>query len=673
MCGIAGIYHFARDRDVDPGVLHAMTDALTHRGPDDSGLYVAGALGLGHRRLSIVDLSPAGRNPMPNEDESLWVTLNGELYNVLERRAEFEARGHVFRSHADTEMLLHLYEERGVDALEDLRGMFAFALWDAPRETLVVARDRLGKKPLYWRESGGSFAFASEIKALLADPECPREVDLAALEEYLAFQYVPSPSSILRGVRKLPPGHLLLVTPRGVEERRYWAPPCEERSDLAYEPARVELRRLLEESVRLRLMSDVPLGAFLSGGIDSSIVCALMARALDRPVQTFSIGFEGAPEDETVHARRVARHIGSQHREFVVRPDALAILPDLVWYMDEPLADPSLLPTWAVSEMARREVTVVLSGDGGDETFAGYETYRLARAYGRTDRIPLALRRLLAGAGRNAPERWARRFARLAEDPLERFLRVVTISTQGERRALLAPGVRNGREGYDALEWARAAAARVNGTGRRGSLESLLRLDLTTYMTDDVLAKVDRMSMAHALEVRAPLLDQRLVEFASGLPIGYKLRGGLSKAILKDAVRDLLPPEILARGKQGFAVPLARWFGGRFDDFVADTLSPEAVRRRGIFDPDGVANLIGRAAVPGADPRAARLLWAVLVFELWAREYLDRAPGARAVGGPRAHLVASTAAPLHGARETPYTGAAATVGRISSPLVTGHS
>jgi asparagine synthase (glutamine-hydrolysing) len=628
MCGIAGIYHYRGDRSVDPETLAAMTGALAHRGPDDTGLYVAGPVGLGHRRLSIVDLSEAGRNPMTNEDESLWLVFNGEVYNVLERRDELAARGHRFRSHTDSEMLLHLYEEKGADLVHELRGMFGFALWDSHHRTLLVARDRLGIKPLYWRATADTFAFASELKGLLADPECPRAVAPAALEDYLTYQYVPSPSTILADVHKLEPGHLLLVSPAGVVVRRWWSPPVGESSDLGYEDATAELRRLLEEAVRLRFMSDVPIGAFLSGGIDSSIVCALMAKLMDEPVKTFTIGFEGAEEDETQYARRVAAHLGSEHHEFVVRPDALAILPRLVWHLDEPLADPSALPTWAVSEIARSQVKVAFSGDGGDETFAGYESYRYARKYLELDRIPAPLRRLLARMTGGGSSRLHTRIGRLAMDPAERFLEIMTISGAAERRALLGEGVRAQLDGRDALDWARAH--------RPGApvplLSSLLHLDLTTYLTDDVLAKVDRMSMAHALEVRVPLLDHVLVEFAARLPLEYKLRGATSKAILKAAVKDLLPPDILARGKQGFAVPLARWFGGAFDTFVRDTLSHDAVVRRGMFAPAAVDELIARACTGPKDPRAGRLLWAVIVFELWARAYLDDAAPRRDSG-----------------------------------------
>ena len=638
MCGITGIYHYRGDRAADPAVLAAMTDIMTHRGPDDSGLYIAGPTGLGQRRLSIVDLSPAGRNPMPNEDDSLWITFNGEVYNVRERRPEFEARGHRFRSHTDTEVLLHMYEEMGLDFVHELRGMFAFALWDAPRKTMIVVRDRLGIKPLYWRDDHGTFAFASEMKGLLADPECARQVDPVALQDYLALQYVPSPSSMIAGIHKLPPGHMLIVTPKGVEVRRWWSPPVGVTSELSFDDAAIELRRLLEESVRLRFMSDVPFGAFLSGGIDSSIVCALMAKLMQEPVRTFTIGFQGAPEDETAYARQVARHIGAEHHEFVVEPDALAILPSLVWHLDEPLADTSVLPTWAVSEMARQHVKVTLSGDGGDETFAGYETYRMAQAYAGVDRLPSGLRQFAAGLGKGAPGRWGSRFERLSMDAIGRHARVMAIAEPGAYMPLLSPALRSSVNGHDSI---RALTARA-GAFAPGDLRALLHLDLTTYMTDDVLAKVDRMSMAHSLEVRVPLLDHKLVEFTSTLPFDYRLRGGVSKALLKHATRDLLPASILTRGKQGFAVPLKHWFGNRFEGLVGELLSPGAIARRGMFDSDGVSMLVKRATGPTPDECAGRLLWALVVFELWAQAFLDRAP----VTPPAPpHLVAREGAP----------------------------
>jgi asparagine synthase (glutamine-hydrolysing) len=636
MCGIAGIYHFGNGRTVDRDLLTAMRDRLTHRGPDDAGLHAEGPIGLAQRRLSIVDLSAAGRNPIPNEDETRWITFNGEVYNVLERRAELEAKGHRFRSHTDTEVILHLYEDHGADVVHELSGMFAFALWDGPAKRLLVVRDRMGKKPLYWRADGGTFAFASEMKALLADPSMARTVDPRALQAYLTLQYVPSPDSMLAGVRKLPPGHLLIVTPEGVEERRWWAPPTGEKVERSDDVAADELRHLLETAVERRFMSDVPLGAFLSGGIDSSLVCALMARQMDRPVKTFTIGFEGAPEDERAHARIVAQHLGAEHHEFVVKPDALSILPWLVWHMDEPLADSSTLPTWAVSEMARQHVTVVLSGDGGDETFAGYETYRMAAAYMRADRVPAPLRQLASGAagllGSTVEPAWARRFARLAQDPVERHLGFMSIAGAEDVADVLAPDLRAALAAADPFARLRPHVA---GLDPRDP-QTLLHLDLTTYMTDDVLAKVDRMSMAHALEVRVPLLDTDVVEFASLLPYGQKFRAGTSKWLLKRVAADLLPPEILARGKQGFAVPLERWFGGHFDAFVEETLSRSALERRGLFDPRGVAQLVSRArtASNGADRPAGRLLWAVLVFELWARAFLDGAGDAPAGARP---------------------------------------
>jgi asparagine synthase (glutamine-hydrolysing) len=644
MCGIAGLYHFGNGRSAEPELVRAMRDRLTHRGPDDCGMLVDGPVGIAQRRLSIVDLSEAGRNPIPNEDESLQIVFNGEVYNVLARRDEFIARGHPMRSHTDTEMLLHMYEESGVDFLHELRGMFGLALWDAPRRRLLVARDRLGKKPIYWRADGGTFAFGSELKALLADPEMPRTVDPVALQEYLTLQYVPSPRSIFAGVRRLPPGSLLLVTPDGVEERRWWTPPAGETRAAGEDEAADELRALLEEAVSLRFMSDVPLGAFLSGGIDSSVVCAIMARRMDRPIRTFTIGFEGAPEDETVHARAVARHLGAEHHEFVVRPDALGILPWLVWHLDEPLADASALPTWAVSELARRHVTVVLSGDGGDETFAGYETYRTAASYARVGRLPAPLRAVAAGVARGmdraglGADGWSRRLSRLALDPLERHLGFMSIAGRADVLAVLAPDLRAAAAARDPYALLRPHVAGLDPHDPA----TLPALDLVTYMTDDVLAKVDRMSMAHALEVRVPLLDHEVVEFAARLPYGLKWKDGVSKYLLRRVARDLLPAPILARGKQGFAVPIERWFGGKFDSFVADVLSPAAIARRGLFDPDGVAALVERATGPGRDRAAGRLLWALLVFELWARAFLDT-PG-DAPAGPRPSLVAQETA-----------------------------
>jgi len=624
MCGICGVYHY-REGDADAALVERQHQVQKHRGPDDWDVWSEGPVAFGHRRLSIVDLSPAGHQPMPNEDGSLWVTYNGELYGWPEIRSVLAARGHRFRGHSDTEAILHLYEEHGDALFPHLRGMFAFALWDRPKRRLLVARDRLGIKPLFWHDDGRRLAFASEAKALTLDPALNRAVDEEALADYLTFQYVPSPRSIWKGVQKLPPGHYLVCDATGVRVERYWSLPAETDHSLTTEAARERLRALLAEAVRLRLVADVPLGAFLSGGIDSSAVVALMARAVDEPIKTFSIGFEEQDFSELAEARRVARHLHTDHHELVVRPRALELLPRLVWHMDEPFADPSMIPTWYVSEMARREVTVALSGDGGDEAFGGYTTYGWARGYAAFDRVPAALRRIAGW-----PARWlpadhplGRRLRRVGMPVVDRHLEVMAYFTPPERARVLAPELRARLAGHDSFAAARAAHARA--AAGLGDVAALLHLDANTYMTDDVLVKVDRTSMAHALEVRVPLLDHHVLEFVARLPFEMKLRGGVTKWILKESVRDLLPAETLARGKQGFGVPLERWFGGDFGRLAREVLLDPRARRRGWLDPAGV-----EAVLAGGDlreDRRARQVFALVCLELWAQTWLDRPRG----------------------------------------------
>jgi asparagine synthase (glutamine-hydrolysing) len=621
MCGICGVYHY-RAGAPDLDLVHRQQSVIRHRGPDDWEVWSEGPVALAHRRLSIVDLSPGGHQPMPNEDGSLRVTYNGELYGWPEIRSGLAARGHRFRGHSDTEALLHLYEEDGDGLFEHLRGMFAFGLWDAPRRRLLVGRDRLGIKPLYWHDDGTRIAFASELKALMIDDRVERTVDERAIADYLAFQYVPCPGTIWKGVNKLPPGHFLVADADGVRVRRYWSLPAETDESLTEEVARERLRAVLAEAVRLRLVADVPLGAFLSGGIDSSIVVALMSQAAPEPVKTFSIGFEEESFSELPHARRVAAHLGTDHREFTVKADALSLLPTLVWQNDEPFADPSTIPTYYVSEMARRHVTVALSGDGGDESWGGYETYAFGERYARWDRIPRPLRQGLAGvsAAFGNGSDLARRLRRLGAEPVDRHLEVMAFFAPGEIEALAGHGLRAALAAHDPLDAPRRvhreAAARI------GPIAALLTLDALTYMSDDVLTKVDRASMIHSLEVRVPLIDHKVMEFVARLPFHYKRRNGVGKWLLKESVRDLLPTAILARRKQGFAVPLERWFGGGFGTLAREVLLDPRARGRGWIEPREVERLLSG---PAADPeRRAKQIFALVVLELWAQTYLDR-------------------------------------------------
>jgi asparagine synthase (glutamine-hydrolysing) len=525
-------------------------------------------------------------------------------------------------------MLLHLYEEHGERMVEHLRGMFAFALVDRSRRRLLLARDRVGKKPLFYHDDGKRIAFASELKALLLDPSVPRVVDEQALADYLTLQYVPSPETIWRGVRRLPPAHRLVCDGNGVRVERYWSLPVEPDEGHSEEFYRERLRALLAEAVRIRLMSDVPLGAFLSGGIDSSVVTALMTRVVSEPVKTFSIGFEEQDVSELEHARRVAKHLGTDHHELVVRPRALELLPRLVWQMDEPFADASMVPTYYVSEMARRHVKVALSGDGGDEAYGGYVTYPWARRYASFDRLPRAVRALAALPSRllHPDHGLGRKLHRLPLAVVDRHLEAMSFFPPRDLARVLGPDLAARLAGHDPYlpmraQYARAAAA-------AGEIPALLYLDAVTYMTDDVLVKVDRTSMLNSLEVRCPLLDHEVLEFVARIPFEYKLRGDVSKWILKEVVRDLLPPETLARGKQGFGMPLQRWLGADFGRLAREVLLDPRARGRGWLDPAGVERVLQGAGL--RDERRAYQVWSLVCLELWAQTYLDR-PGDRII------------------------------------------
>ncbi len=637
MCGVNGVFWY-RGGSADPGLVQAQARAQRHRGPDDAGVWADGPAALGHRRLAVVDVSPGGHQPMANEDGTVHVVYNGELYNWPEVMPELAARGHRFRGRSDTEMLLHLWEEKGPDLVADLRGMFAFGLYDSRRRTLFLARDRTGKKPLYWHDDGRRLVFASELKALLADPSVPCDVDAFAIADYLTFQYVPSPGCIFKGVHKLPAGHRLVCDAHGPRVECYWELPLTTDRSMSEVEAVAGLTDRLREAVSMRLMSDVPLGAFLSGGIDSSAVVALMTQVSSTRVKTFSIGFEEEELSELSHARAVAEHLGTEHHELVVRPHALDLLPRLVWGMDEPFADASMLPTWYVSEMARHHVTVALSGDGGDEAFAGYSTYAWARQYARADGIPYALRRLLSLPAVLLPEdlALARRLRRFGMNVVDRHLEVMSHFPPRGLFEVLSPELCEATRGHDPLRAARAIYERA--ACGLGKLAALPALDALTYMTDDVLVKVDRTSMMNSLETRAPLLDHHVLEWVARMPFEYKLRGDVSKWALREAVRPYLPPQILARGKQGFGVPLERWFAGQLGRLAREILLDDRTRSRGWLAANGVERLLEGAGL--RDEVRARRTFTLVCLEMWARAYLDR---------PRSELSAPTngVMPLH--------------------------
>jgi asparagine synthase (glutamine-hydrolysing) len=639
MCGIAGFVDAAAPRlamapvrlDAEFNLVHRMCEVIRHRGPDDEGIHVQPGVGLGMRRLSIIDLA-GGRQPIHNEASTVWVVFNGEIYNYRELRSELEALGHEFATSSDTESIVHAYEEWGEDAFRRLRGMFGIALWDQPKRTLLLARDRAGQKPLHYAERGDRLYFASEIKSLLAAGAVNPALDVAALDHYLAFLYTPRDSSIFQGVRKLPPGHFLRWRDGRSEVVRYWQIAADEPFSGSEEEAVEGLRRVLRDAVSSHMMSDVPLGAFLSGGVDSSGVVGLMAQASARPVKTFSIGFDDPAFDELEHARTVARHFGTDHHEFVVKPDGLSILGDLISHFDEPFADSSAIPTWYVSEIARRHVTVVLSGDGGDELFGGYDRYLPHPRVAAFDRAPLpGLRAAAALAWPLLPHgaRGKNFLRHVAKDAAGRYLDSITFFQPDERAALYADGAR--------AALASSAEARLWPHFERFRALShdsgMMRFDFETYLPEDVLTKVDRMSMAHSIESRVPLLDNTVIDYAATLPARFKIRAGRRKHVLKEALRPLLPAGILDRKKQGFGIPLGTWFRGGLTDLFSDVLESPRARQRGYFEPAFVSRLV-KEHLSGQRDHTLRL-WQLTVFELWHREYLDTA----AVGSAAAHVV----------------------------------
>ncbi|MEW6247483.1 MAG: asparagine synthase (glutamine-hydrolyzing) [Nitrospirota bacterium] len=628
MCGIAGQVTADR-RPVAKHVIEAMGERLRHRGPDDHGIYVRGHVGLAHRRLSILDLSPAGHQPMTNEDGSVWLVFNGEIYNFEELRRLLEDR-HTFRSRTDTEVIIHLYEQHGVQCLSMLRGMFAFAIWDERTQRLVLARDRLGKKPLFYSVLQGGLMFASELKALLAGG-IPRDIDPVAIHYYLTYQYIPAPRTIFRNVRKLLPGHVLVYEDGKASESSYWSLRYDDkltgRTDREYVE---EFRSLLQESVRLRLASDVPLGAFLSGGVDSSSIVAEMSRLMTQPVKTFSIGFKEAAYNELPYARDVAKRFGTNHHEFIVESSAVDILPTLVRVYDEPYADSSAIPTFYVSQLCRQFVTVVLNGDGGDELFGGYPRYRFrpidhlaSRLIGNSTNVAIAaaeLRKLIARLPGDVPEiRGIQcRLDRLFMPIDQRYLERICYFTPAEAEALYTSGfgqtVRGYRAGELMSQWFDEAQAST-------FLDKLLSVDTRSYLPDDLLVKVDRATMAHGLEARSPLLDHRLVEFAASLPVHMKIRNGETKYLLKEAMRDVLPDSILNRDKKGFGVPIDRWFRIDCHELVRETLLSDRCTSRGYFKSNRVRQII--ETHQQTDDNYGSRLYALLMLELWHREYMD--------------------------------------------------
>ena len=649
MCGIAGGAWTSNGEPLTTPVLQAMADVLRHRGPDDDGVYLSSSdgddqatgAGLAFRRLSIIDLQ-SGHQPLANEDETIWVILNGEIYNYRELRTELQARGHQFRTESDTETIVHLYEEHGDDFVSRLRGMFAIALWDDKRKRLVLARDRIGQKPLFYRHDPARLVFASELKALLQIPAAPRELDPESLDLFLTYQYVPHPRCILKGYAKLPPGHIATYEKGELIVRPYWqAPYCDgampdtfsnaalaDSANWSDEQWRTKLRQTLTEAVRFRMRSDVPLGAFLSGGIDSTIITGLMQSLSERPVHTFSIGFPVEKFDERSYARAAAEHLGTEHHEYIVEPSALDILPKLAWHYDEPFGDSSAIPMMALCEVTRREVTVALSGDGGDELFCGYPRYNAVRLAARIDRLPAWMRnaagwnlwqKIPASVEQRSLRRRGKKFlAAIAQPAEDRYLRWIGIFDEAWRNRLYTDSFREQLSTFESAEFIRSAYATC---GNRDIVTRTTCADVHSYLPCDILTKVDIASMAYSLEARSPFLDHHVAELAARMPLRLKQHGSRGKVILTETFRDLLPASIQNRSKMGFGVPIDHWFRNELRPLVRDTLLDSTATSRGYFEPATVRRLIEEHETSHFDH--AYRLWHLLVFEQWHRTFLD--------------------------------------------------
>ncbi len=639
MCGIAGVINYYEKRNVSKRLLQNMVGVLEHRGPDDVGYYLKGPAGLGMRRLSVIDVK-TGNQPISNEDNSIWVVFNGEIYNYQEIRDDLVKRGHTFKTQADTEVLVHLYEEMGRELVTRLNGMFAFALWDTKRRILMLARDRVGIKPLYYHIGRDRLVFGSELKAILQDSAVPRTLNFQAVHAYLTSLYVPSPLTIFEGVKKLPPAHVLEYVDGEVALYRYWSVPYQpidaEETDL--HPRHFdthtakyyagEVRERLKESVRKRMISDVPLGAFLSGGIDSSAIVALMTETSNTQVKTFSIGFRNAGYyDEREHARKIVNLFNTKHHEDEVEPNALEMLPLLIKHFDEPFADSSAIPTYYVSKLARQHVTVCLSGTGGDELFAGYRRYLLEDLLNRYQKSPKIVKWFINTFSGGLPVSRTsalkeyflllKRFlARTEQTPLLRHIAMMTCFSDEAKEQLYTDAMpANTDPGRDAI------SRHYNAAGNYDDLTRTLMADFHTYLPDDLLVKEDRMTMAASLEGRVPFLDHEFVEFVAAMPSTFKTNKLTTKYILKEAMRGILPKGIIERRKHGFGVPIAEWFKGDIKTYTEEVFHDPRTQQRGLFNADVMVSLLNEHQ-QGLQDYSGQL-WALLMFELWCREYLD--------------------------------------------------
>jgi asparagine synthase (glutamine-hydrolysing) len=607
----------------DPALVRRMCDVMRHRGPDGAGFHNDERAALGMRRLAIIDVA-TGDQPVYSEDERVVAVFNGEIYNFTELREDLARRGHKLRTAGDSECLVHLYEEYGVDLLHRLRGMFALAIWDRDRERLILARDRVGKKPLYWRTDHDSIRFASELKSLAQDPDMPREIDLTALHHYLSFRYVPAPQSIYQGVRKLPPGHFLTWERGQVTVRRYWRLDHSPRPVTDERQEEERLRELLLEATRIRMVSERPLGAFLSGGIDSSAVVAAMAMQSPEPVKTFCVGFDDRWYDERHKARLIADRYATDHHEFVVTSDLLDVLPRLTWHFDEPFADSSAIPSFYVAQMSRQHVTVVLNGDGGDECFGGYQRYALMDRAGRLPAIPPPLASVSSRLGTRImdrarfgtfPQRLGRLMRFAGERPAHRYASLMSCFTSGQKARLYSDVLREELARVDSY---RLFTEIFQDSSAATEVDRVLEVDTLTYLPGDLLVKIDITTMAYSLEARSPFLDHHLMEWAAAVPSPLKVRNLQTKLLLKRAVAPWLPEKLLNYPKRGFGVPLATWLRQDLRELTHDLLTDDTARSRGLFSPSAVRDLLQRH-MAGADH--GERLWALLQFELWHRAH----------------------------------------------------
>lgn len=628
MCGIVGIA-YQETRQVEREILEKMNGAILHRGPDEDGFYVKENIGLAMRRLAIIDLS-GGQQPIYNQDKTKAIVFNGEIYNFQELRADLDKKGHQFYTNSDTEIIIHLYDEYGVDCVQHLRGMFAFAIWDEVEKSLFIARDRVGKKPvLYSHQPNGDLIFGSEFQALLQHPSVSREVDNEAIHHYLSYLCVPAPLTAFKQIRKIEPGHWLIWKNGEIKTNRYWLPDFHNKIKITEQEAEEETLRLLREATKMRMIAEVPLGAFLSGGVDSSVVVALMAEQSEKPVKTFSIGFEEEDYSELKYAKKVAEHIGAEHHEFIVKPNAIEILPLLVEHYGEPYADSSSIPTYYVSRETRKHVTVALNGDGGDESFAGYERYLAMRLSEKYHKIPSLLRKGLiesavnllpnSATKRRSKAKDLKRFVKAASLPkVERYLSLVNAIDKSSKENIYTEDFKTQVKSADSAQFLKEWFDKTNGNG---IVDATMFTDQMTYLPNDLLVKVDIASMANSLEARSPLLDHKVIEFAASLPENLKLKGAENKSLLKKVGVRLVPREVLYRKKMGFGVPIANWLRGELKDFLRDNLLSEKFAKRGILKQDVVEKMINEHLSGEKDNY--NQLWTILMLELWFQRFID--------------------------------------------------